>query len=473
MKNLIAGAILIAALSVILSGCADCSKKGPLTATVHQRLEAFIDSIDVIDTHEHQRLPPAFDKDKTNFFSLLQREYIHADLVSAGMPGMRQELIENGATDSLWEESGRYLDFCRNTSYYGHFRDGLSLLYGFSDPYFTRENTVKLSQDISKNYSRFDQWYDEALGKTRIEMMFNDQYWSMFKTNTDHEKFLLVFRIDELVRGAARRGKLTDAEGDSVNSAYYFANKEDLKLNTLDDYLAYAEKWFERFTGAGAVCAKCALAYHRTLSFEPVSLGEAKLLYSLDPDRLTAEQKKKLEDFMMHWCVAKCGEYDLILQVHTGYLAGNMGQLENGRAIQLIDMFKAYPGTKFDLFHGGYPWRDDIGALAKSYPNVFIDLVWLPQISRSASVEALHEWLDAAPYNKFFWGGDCWSIEGAAGSLEYGRSVVAQVLAEKVEAGLMTEMFARTVAAGIFRNNAIENFGLEKKLRRELSRSKS
>ena len=77
-------------------------------------------------------------------------------------------------------------------------------------------------------------------------------------------------------------------------------------------------------------------------------------------------------------------------------------------------------------------------------------------------MEALHEWLDAVPYNKFFWGGDCWSIEGAAGSLEYGRSVVAQVLAEKVEDGLMTEELACEVALGIFRRNAIEAFGLEK-----------
>ena len=209
------------------------------------------------------------------------------------------------------------------------------------------------------------------------------------------------------------------------------------------------------------MCSKCALAYHRTLFFEQVSQEEARRLYRLNPDKLTPEQQKKLEDFMMHWCVEKCSEYDLVLQVHTGYLAGNRAQIDNGRAAKLINMLLAHPDTKIDLFHGGYPWWDDIGALGKSFPQVYIDLVWLPQMSRRAAVEALHEWLDAVPYNKFFWGGDCWSIEGAAGSLEYGRSVVAQVLAEKVEGGLMTEELAREVALGIFRNNAIEAFGLE------------
>ena len=461
MRSLIPAVTVSIALVAILSSCS-LSVRGEAEQTaIRQRLEAFIDSIYVIDTHEHQRVPPDFDKDKVNFFSLLQREYLHGDLVSAGSGGISGELVDNGDIDRLWEENGPYLDYSRNTSYYGHLRDGMALLYGFGDTYFTHENVTALSQKIAANYSRFDQWYDEAIGKARIEMMFNDQYWSMFKTTVDHDRYRLVFRIDELVRGAARRGKLTDAEGDSVNSAYYFAAKEGVKLNTLDDYLEYAAEWYERFTEDGAVCAKCALAYHRTLFFEQVSEEEARRLYRLNPDKLTAAQQKKLEDFMMHWCVEKCSEYDLVLQVHTGYLAGNRAQLDNGRAVKLINLLLAHPDTKIDIFHGGYPWWNDIGALGKSFPSVYIDLVWLPQMSRRAAVEALHEWLDAVPYNKFFWGGDCWSIEGAAGSLEYGRSVVAQVLAEKVEDGLMTEELAREVALGIFRRNAIEVFGLE------------
>lgn len=461
MKNRIPAVGVSIIFSVFIFSCSLSVQSEVEGTTIQQRLEAFIDSIYVIDTHEHQRVPPTFDKDKANFFSLL--EYLQGDLASAGSPGVSDELVANGDIDQLWEKTGRYLDYSRNTSYYGYVRDGLALLYDFGDTYFTRENVAALSKKIAANYRRFEQWYDEALGKTRIEMMFNDQYWSMFKTTVDHDKFGLVFRIDELVLGAARRGKLTNVYGDSVNSAYYFAAKEGVELNTLEDYLEYATEWYERFNKAGVVCCKCALAYLRTLHFEQVSEEEARRLYRLDPDKLTAVQQKKLEDFMMHWCVEKCGEYDLMLQVHTGYLAGTRsGQLDNGRAVKLINLLLAHPDTRIDLFHGGYPWWLDIGALAKSFPNVYIDLVWLPQISRRAAVEALHEWLDAVPYNKFFWGGDCWSIEGAAGSLEYGRSVVTQVLAEKVEDGLMTEELACEVALGIFRRNAIEAFGLEK-----------
>jgi hypothetical protein len=79
-------------------------------------------------------------------------------------------------------------------------------------------------------------------------------------------------------------------------------------------------------------------------------------------------------------------------------------------------------------------------------------------------VAALHEWLDCAPGNKFVWGGDCGFIEESAGSLEVGRSVVAQVLAERVEVGLMTETLARDLAKKIFRENAVELFKLREKI---------
>ena len=41
----------------------------------------------------------------------------------------------------------------------------------------------------------------------------------------------------------------------------------------------------------------------------------------------------------------------------------------------------ANPQTKFILFHGGYPWIGETGAIATRYQNVWIDSVWLPTIS--------------------------------------------------------------------------------------------
>ncbi len=98
------------------------------------------------------------------------------------------------------------------------------------------------------------------------------------------------------------------------------------------------------------------------------------------------------------------------------------------------------------------------------FPNVYINLVWLPQISREEAVHALDIMLDCVPYNKFFWGGDCGLIEESVGSLEYAKDVVSEVLAKRVEKGLLTEEIAFRIADRIFRENAIEMFKLREKL---------
>jgi predicted TIM-barrel fold metal-dependent hydrolase len=173
-----------------------------------------------------------------------------------------------------------------------------------------------------------------------------------------------------------------------------------------------------------------------------------------------------IEDFLFHWIIQKSIEYDLPIQIHTGYLAGNGNTLDNGKPVKLNNLFLQYPQAKFVLFHGGYPWTGEYAAFGKMFPNVYLDLVWLPQISREEAVHALEEILDGTPYNKLFWGGDCAFIEESAGSLEYGKDVVATVLAGRIERGLMTEELAVEIIHRIFRENAIEVFRLEDRLGR-------
>jgi len=130
--------------------------------------------------------------------------------------------------------------------------------------------------------------------------------------------------------------------------------------------------------------------------------------------------------------------------------------------MKLLNIFIRYPEAKFILFHGGYPWTGDYVALGKQFSNVYLDLVWLPQISKTAAERTLNEMLDAVPYNKIMWGGDVLVIDDAVGSLELGKQVVATVLAERVDKGWMTKEVALDVARSIFRDNAISVFHLNK-----------
>jgi len=96
------------------------------------------------------------------------------------------------------------------------------------------------------------------------------------------------------------------------------------------------------------------------------------------------------------------------------------------------------------------------------FPNVTLDLVWLPQLSRQAAIQTLDEMLDLVPYNKFFWGGDSHFIEESVGSLEIAKDVVSEVLANRVNRGLLSEELARKIAAAVFRENAFEFFNLSR-----------
>jgi len=337
------------------------------------------------------------------------------------------------------------------------------LLQPFSQRFFTKEGIRFLSEQIANNYKNPEVWYAEAFEKAGFETMFVDQYWAPFNIELDPRYFTLVFNINNMVSATTQRTMKYREDTPSSQNLYKLAEEEVYSIKTLDDYLAFAGHLLKKFKDHRAVCLKNSMAYGRTLFYEDVPYEKAKVLFSQDSSSLSQDEKKALEDFMFHWICEKSIELDLPIQIHTGYLAGNGNNLENGRPIKLNNVFLKHRKAKFSLFHGGYPWVGEFVALGKMFPNVYLDLVWLPQISREAAVRGLDEMLDCVPYNKFFWGGDCHFIEETTGSLEFGKSVVAEVLAKRMNRGLLTEEVAKDIARRIFRDNAIQFFKLDEK----------
>ncbi len=449
--------VIAAMILTLATGCV------PEQDQIRSQLKQYIDSIWVINTHEHQRIPAELQNHSYNFYTLLCYGYISSDLISAGSPFFDLEMIKQGELDGLWDRHGQYLDYSRNTSYYSHFLEGFRILYDFREPYFTKENIRNLSAQIEENYSNIEQWYEPAFRKSGFELMFVDQYWNPFNMNLDTAYFALVFNINRIVTDISIREALTAEDASRDQNTYTLAETEGFVIQSLDDYLAFVDHLFDQFMSKNAVCLKNSLAYSRTLDFAYVSYERADELFSRPSTFLSGTERKELQDFMFHRIIEKSVQVDLPIQIHTGYLAGIGNTLENSRPTKLNNLFLKYPDARFVLFHGGYPWTGEYAALGKMFPNVYLDIVWLPQISREAAVCSLDEMLDCVPYNKFFWGGDCCFIEESAGSLEFGKDVVAEVLAARVKRGLMTESVAREIARSIFRENAIRFFNLEEK----------
>lgn len=435
--------------------------------TPYDRLKAYIDTIRVINTHEHQREPAGYAGQNYTFYTILANSYLQADLVSAGAPAFKPDVLNQSSLDELWDMYGPYLDFSRNTSYYSHFIAGIRILYGFNDPYFTKQSIATLSEEIAENYSHRETWYKKAVEEAGFDIMFLDQYWDNFNVDIDTRYFALVFNINSLVSLISASPETGIYKDSNLKNIFELAEKEGFVIKNLDDYLAFADHMMTKFLEHKTVSLKNTLAYSRGIDFQDVPYEEAKELFERSAKTLSDAEKKALQDFMFHWVIKKSIEVDLPIQIHTGYLAGNANTLENSKPTKLNNLFLLYPKARFVIFHGGYPWTGEFSALGKMFPNVYLDIVWLPQISREAAVRALDEMLDCVPYNKFFWGGDCCFIEESVGSLEFGKGVGAQVLAARVERGLMTEDVARDVALKIFRENALRFFDLKEKLGRE------
>ncbi len=450
-----------AALGLLLVGSAllavCCAKPAASTAS---RLRSYLDTIKAVDAHEHQRWPPEYGDKNVNFYTVLATTYLQGDLVSAGAPELKPETVNQGDLDALWRTYGRYFDYSRNTTYYSHLLAGFRLLYGLTDPAFTEANVRTLSAEITANYGQKDAWFEKAFRRAGFEVMLVDQYWNAFNTELDPRYFAVAFNINPLVYSISDRRSFTAKNAPLDTNIYKLAESEGHPINELDDYLAAADRLLRKAKERHAVCLKNSLAYSRALDFDDVPYETAKALFPKPTESLSGADKKALQDFMFHWIIQRSADLDLPIQIHTGYLAGNGNLLEKSRPTLLNNLFLKYPKARFVIFHGGYPWTGETAALAKMFPNVTLDLVWLPQISREAAVRGLDEMLDTVPYNKFFWGGDCHFIEESAGSLIFGKDVVAEVLAMRVERGLMTEELAREIARRIFRDNALEYFKL-------------
>ncbi|HLN56840.1 MAG TPA: amidohydrolase family protein [Bacteroidales bacterium] len=415
--------------------------------SLYVKIRNHADEIKVINTHEHQHLPSEYGYPEFRFRNFLMTTYLAADVVSAGAR-VNPDSVKSG---KLWDTFGKPLDYTRATSYYSLLVEGFRLLYGFNEPYFTKENLQGLSARLEQNYKNYPEWFDKSFRKAGFEKMILDQYWKPLNTEIDTAHFELAFNINFLISGAGRRPFKKPGSSERVILSD--------KSFGFDEYLAICDDLFRKNIEKKAVCIKNSQAYSRTLYYEDVPYEEASSLFQ--KENLTAGEEKKIEDFMFHYIIKKAIAYDLPVQIHTGYLAGSGGVLENGEPVKLNNLFLEYPQARFILFHGGFPWTGECAALAKMFPNVYLDLVWLPQISRQEAINSLDVMLDCVPYNKFCWGGDCQLIEESAGALLFAKDVVSEVLTMRVKRGLMTEDLALEITGRIFRENAIEIFRLQ------------
>jgi uncharacterized protein len=428
---------------------------GP-SRSLRDRLRKVIDGMSIVDTHEHIISEPERYSTPIDFFMLVG-QYVMNDVVSAGLSRPVRTRIENPNTPlaERWQLFEPFWKHARYTGYSQALRIAIRDIYGF--PEITGATLPRINEAMhNKNKPGF---YADIL-KKRCRTLYSivDDYWNATPAKLDPEYFVLARKFDRFITPSTP-GQMKALE-----------RQTGVSITSLSGLKQAMEKSFELSLTLNMVAVKTIMAYERELFFREVSEADA----ARDFDDLMQGRRKlpegfrkfrdrpyrNMEDHMFHHLVQLADAHHVPMQIHTGLQTGNGNYMANADPTLLTNLFFVYPNVRFDLFHIGYPYHDKLSVLGKTFQNVAVDFCWAHIISPSASRQAMHMYLETVPVNKIFgYGGDYRYPELSYGHLQIAKSNIAQVLAEKVEAGFLSEDEAVEIANLMLRENALTFFG--------------
>ena len=441
--------ILFALLTLI------CQSQVTITSTpelgYEQRIRLYLDTMTVVDTHEHLLNPDLIRSSGMLDFMLLFHHYAADDIKSGGMS---KQAFNKLLTDSLtatekWVLLKPHWENSFNTAYNKVVALTSERLFGINK---IDETTVEeISAKIKEAYK--SDWQTTVLrDKCKFEYLINSNSSDHSfgdQTLLRYTKIFKYFSID------------SKAEIDKISI------KENIKITNLDDLVKCISYEFDKALDEGFATIKMGEAYNRILFFQDVTEVEAQEVFSLimaNPEKkYSFEKVKPLSDYMMHRLLDLAKKHNKPMQIHTGLLSGDGNYIENSNPTYLSNLFLTYRDVNFILFHGAYPFGGDLASLAINFRNVYIDLCWLYIISPSYSERYLHEWLETVPVNKIMgFGGDYHNVENVYGHLLFAKEILGNVLIEKVRNRYFSEKEAIKIAGMILHDNAINLFKLNK-----------
>jgi len=413
-----------------------------------------------VDTHEHlweerTRIEGAKNPGETSIPSdigILFFHYADADLVSAGLSPDDRAKALNPVTDvdEKWRILGPAYARTRHTGYLQNVRESVRLLFGEDD--ITDSNYREISERIKKQIQ--PRYYYRILREVA-----NIEHCQV--NSFEHPVFNLTDYPDLLCQDLSFVGLST---GPNVRSVSEHAG---LEVHTLKDWHEVVD-WVFATYGPKAIAMKNQSAYARRLDYEQVSMEDAAPLferYVNDPKGLNDAELKAVQDHMFHYCVDKSVEYKLPVKLHTGYYAGwasmHLHRVRQN-ASDLCPILMAHPKAKFVLMHIDYPYQDEAIALAKQFPNAYIDMCWAWIINPAAGVRFVREFLMAASHRKLLtFGGDYGPVEMVPGHAAIARKGLAQAISSLVKEDWLNSKDVPSVIDCLMRGNAHEIFDYE------------
>ena len=435
-------------------------------------LRDHIAALPFVDTHSHTAggdlSSPADDRVGKNLPQILMSDHLRYLLESqaAGSDGVANRLAEYRSWAPDLAESQMaivlpLLDRVRHLSAYAVVRDGIRELYPFPEDDITEENWRRINEQILVAHRRHGSRAVQRAALRRARVVLQNQMVELPYV-TDHYDALPP---DE--RAAQRRVFLPSLvldgylfSGFPASAAGRRRSEElvDLRPRTHHEYLAFLNKVLDLFVSRGGRSVKLMTAYHRTLRFEPVADLEAARLFARGPEQLVGDGLHRLQDNLCWHLLELAAARNLPLIVHTGYAVPS-DRADPEHLLPLITSPRLR-GMKFDLSHGGWPRHGGAMLLAATYPQCYFNLCWTPVLNRALARRLLSEALDMLPADKILVGTDTGTAEAFVGAAWLVRSLLTEVLEEKVRGGQFGADVAKRLACAILLDNPLAFYGM-------------
>ncbi len=444
-------------------------------------IEREVNKIKMIDTHEHLQK----EKNRLEFgpdpFRVFMSQYVSSDLISSGMSYEDLALVINDEIPLLerWEILSPYWNCVHNTAY------SKAIMIAIKDLYGIEELDKSTINELARKMKEMNQkgLYRAILkDKAGIEIALHDtilkehnyDFWNVMSINkiveVDRSLFVPVHRFQDFLFITER------AHIDALSK------RLNVSIHSFDDLIRTLRMEYENLSSK-IYAVKIWTAYRRNIFFDKVTFFEAEKAFNeifrrksfkrMDvkgmrltfPEGISFEEARPLQDFIIHELIKLSIKHKLPIQIHTGIHEGNENMVSNSNPLNLTNLFVEYKEAKFDIFHAGYPFLDEVAAIVKNFPNVYVDLCWLHLLSPSIARRVIYEWLDLLPSNKIMgFGGDYLFVEGSYGHSVLARRNITSVLQRKLEEKSMKIEEAKEIARKLLRDNALDLFFREKPL---------
>lgn len=432
---------------------------------VFDSLMAYITTLPVIDCHEHMA-GPTYMMSELEPIAALLGDYFWHDLESAGAHPQTIALLRDPEipTEKKWHIFEPLWLKTEFTAYARVTKLVMRDVYGVNE--MSLKGLARIEEQLSQ---RNQESYWAQLDNANIRVVLADALgWKpgdfdayLNGTQTFPERWRTFIPLPLFHTLSHHDTDAKDWVGVQRIGAW-----ADKHITSLDEFLESVFIVLQRAQARGAIGIKDQCAYNRTLHYDVVPRCDAERIFN----RLMADPRtvfgwpdsKPLDDFLFHQYMRFARELEMPVQIHTGHMAGTYNRVDRANAQLFANVLELHQQVRFDLFHGNWPYDDDILFLTKNYPNVRLDLCWLYIIDPLKAVEMIKRVIVTAPHSKVHaFGGDFQDHpEFSIASLKIAHEAIAAAFTDLIEMGWLTEEDAQRIVADWFFHNPNEFFRL-------------